>query len=236
MFYFYKGEGVLHFENKKYKIKKNDFVIIDAKKIHVEQSTEKNSLCHFILGIDNIKINGINYNSLSKNGLLFHSFNSFNNNIYKILKAIYNEFKNKKLYFETKVQCFTKLIVAESLRLLPEISNKLKPCDSIAVVKRFIENNYNKEINSDKLSEISYISKNHLIFKFKKIYGFTPNQYKNILRLEQSKMLLRYSNKNISEISIAIGYDNITYFSELFHKYVGTTPTIYRNTIDLKLF
>ncbi|MCW6015592.1 helix-turn-helix transcriptional regulator [Serratia marcescens] len=46
--------------------------------------------------------------------------------------------------------------------------------------------------------------------------------------MEQAKWLLIHSNQNINEISNEIGYNNTTYFSKLFKKIVGQSPSEYR--------
>ena len=56
----------------------------------------------------------------------------------------------------------------------------------------------------------------------------TPMQYILQLRLSTAKNLLETSNKNITEIADAIGYDNPLYFSRLFTKYIGVSPKEYR--------
>ena len=56
----------------------------------------------------------------------------------------------------------------------------------------------------------------------------SPMQYIISLRIAMAKGYLENSSKNIAEISSEIGYENALYFSRLFRKYVGMTPTQYR--------
>ncbi|EAA0412248.1 AraC family transcriptional regulator, partial [Listeria monocytogenes] len=49
-------------------------------------------------------------------------------------------------------------------------------------------------------------------------------------RISYSKDLLRYSRLSIKEISLAIGIENTAYFSRLFKKKVGISPSDYRQT------
>ena len=53
-------------------------------------------------------------------------------------------------------------------------------------------------------------------------------QYIISLRIAMAKGYLENSTKNIAEISSEVGYENALYFSRLFRKYVGMTPTQYR--------
>ena len=49
------------------------------------------------------------------------------------------------------------------------------------------------------------------------------------IRIEAAKNLLTSSDITISEIASLVGYDNSLYFSRLFTKHTGTSPTAYRN-------
>ena len=52
--------------------------------------------------------------------------------------------------------------------------------------------------------------------------------YVNKLRIESSKSLLLSSDLNISEIASTTGFFDINYFSRIFKKYTGISPTDYR--------
>ena len=55
-----------------------------------------------------------------------------------------------------------------------------------------------------------------------------PMQYIVSLRISAAKGYLDNSDKNINEIAGIVGYDNALYFSRLFKKYTGMTPTEYK--------
>ena len=55
-----------------------------------------------------------------------------------------------------------------------------------------------------------------------------PMQYIVSLRINAAKGYLENTNKSIGEISNAVGYENALYFSRLFKKYTGMTPTGYK--------
>ena len=63
---------------------------------------------------------------------------------------------------------------------------------------------------------------------FKQIVKTTPLHYLLSLRMSNAKSLLSNTNYNISEVAESVGYDNSLYFSRLFHKHTGFSPTEYR--------
>lgn len=96
--------------------------------------------------------------------------------------------------------------------------------DTVIGTRHFINNNYNKLLNLDLLSKISYTSKFHLIRIFKRYYGQTPKQYLIDRRLEKSKELL-IKGQSITETCYDIGFESPSSFSTLFKSHFGMTPS-----------
>lgn len=92
----------------------------------------------------------------------------------------------------------------------------------------YFKDNYNKQISIEQYAEEHLMSVNWFIHSFKSVMKMSPMQYIISLRIAMAKGYLENSTKNISEISNEIGYENALYFSRLFRKYVGMTPTQYR--------
>jgi len=72
------------------------------------------------------------------------------------------------------------------------------------------------------------IVKNSFFKKFKEYTGITPLQYLLDIRLSTAKELLINTDYSISDIATSVGYDNSLYFSRLFHKHIGLSPTDFR--------
>jgi len=66
------------------------------------------------------------------------------------------------------------------------------------------------------------------IHNFKQVTQMTPMQYILSLRINNAKYLLENSKYNIMQIANLVGYDNALYFSRLFSKYTGKSPSEYR--------
>lgn len=69
---------------------------------------------------------------------------------------------------------------------------------------------------------------NYLSHEFKKQTGITFTEYLNNKRIEEAKRLLRSTSDMTYEIAEKVGYYNYRYFSQMFKKVVGLTPTQYR--------
>ena len=66
------------------------------------------------------------------------------------------------------------------------------------------------------------------IRNFKRYTGATPMQFITSIRITNAQMLLETTNYAVNEISRIVGYDNPLYFSRLFRKYKGCSPSKYR--------
>ena len=92
----------------------------------------------------------------------------------------------------------------------------------------YFRENYTKNISVEQYAAEHLMSVNWFILSFKNVMKMTPMQYILSLRIAAAKGLLENSNKNINEISDAIGYDNPLYFSRLFKKHTGYSPSQYK--------
>lgn len=73
------------------------------------------------------------------------------------------------------------------------------------------------------------ITRSYLYTIFKKSCGMSPKDYLTGFRIQQAKSLLAHSRLNIASISYSVGYEDNLYFSKIFKKMTGTTPTQYRS-------
>jgi two-component system response regulator YesN len=94
--------------------------------------------------------------------------------------------------------------------------------------KEYIKKHYKEDINLSNLSRYLHVSPAYISKLFKKIEGMNIVNYINEIRTEQAKTLLIYSSLTIEEISEQIGYKTQNYFSFIFKKIVGCTPSEYR--------
>lgn len=101
--------------------------------------------------------------------------------------------------------------------------------DIVGEVKRYIEQNYGDEdLSLNVVAAHVNFSPNHLSTVFSQQTGQTFTKYLTDFRMKNAKELLRCTGKRSSEISAEVGYKDSHYFSYLFRKTQGMTPTQYR--------
>lgn len=95
--------------------------------------------------------------------------------------------------------------------------------------QNYMEENYWKNLLVEDVEKKVNISPRQFKRRFKNATGETALNYIQKLRIESAKTMLIKNNKNIDEITFAIGYENSSTFRKLFKKHVGITPSQYRD-------
>ncbi len=92
----------------------------------------------------------------------------------------------------------------------------------------YIRDNYAEQLNLKQVAEEFHMSYSYLSTYFSYNLGMGFNEYLNNLRIEKAKDMLMNSDLTINEICESVGYLNQSYFSKVFRKNTGVSPTSYR--------
>lgn len=95
----------------------------------------------------------------------------------------------------------------------------------------YFSEHYNENICIEDYAIEHHMSTSWFIRNFKQYTGSTPMQYILSKRIYNAEALLQNEQYNITEISTIIGYENPLYFSRIFKKAKGISPTEYRKHI-----
>ncbi len=116
------------------------------------------------------------------------------------------------------------------LQLYSKIEHpEIKELSSIAEVFNYMENNFEKNITLTKLAKLAIMTERTLTRHFLKMTGMSPIDYLLHLRIEKACEMLHNKKKyNITEIAFRIGFNDSNYFSRLFKKKIGISPSQYK--------
>ncbi|MCK9860178.1 response regulator [Paenibacillus sp. ATY16] len=95
-------------------------------------------------------------------------------------------------------------------------------------IARYMEQNYNREVTLQDISERFYLSREYISRRFKQEMGENVFDYLGRIRVEKAKLLLQNPNLKIAQIAEMVGYDDDKYFSKVFKKFEGQSPNQYR--------
>ena len=96
----------------------------------------------------------------------------------------------------------------------------------------YFNEHYNEDISIDEYARSHNMSISWFIRTFKQYTGFTPMQYILSQRIYNAEILFHNSHYNVTEISQIVGYDNPLYFSRIFKKARGLSPSEYRKILQ----
>jgi len=84
----------------------------------------------------------------------------------------------------------------------------------------------------DEICTFTYYSRAHIYGVFKETTGMSIMQYFRMLKIDEAKRLIESREYTFSEISDMLSFENLNYFSRLFKKHTGMTPTDYKNSLS----
>ncbi len=93
----------------------------------------------------------------------------------------------------------------------------------VDMIKKYIGNNYTKDISLDEISKLCNMSKYHLSRLFSDTAGMGIKECIIRTRIEKSKILLK-NGMTVAEAAYASGFSDPNYFSKIVKKYTGLTP------------
>lgn len=121
------------------------------------------------------------------------------------------------------------------LNLMVELVRSCVKSDGAGRVKRktekrikdvilYIKQNFAGTITLDEIANCCGVNKYHLSREFKKYTSLTIFEYINAVRCDEAKRLIK-NGINVSEAALACGFDNFSYFTRTYKRYMGEVPS-----------
>ena len=101
--------------------------------------------------------------------------------------------------------------------------------DEVERATHYFNEHYNEPIVIEDYAKERAMTVNWFTQNFKKVTKVTPMQYILSLRITNAMNLIDNTDYNMTQIADAVGYNNSMYFSRIFKKHTGMTPTEYKN-------
>lgn len=102
---------------------------------------------------------------------------------------------------------------------------------AITRLKRYIEDHYANDISLDSLSQLTHLSRYHLLRVFRETVGIPPHTYLRQVRIKHAKVMLA-SGLPIADVAIATGFTDQSHLTRWFKRLWGFTPGQYRNSVQ----
>ncbi len=136
----------------------------------------------------------------------------------------------------TEVKNLTDLsyVLMETLDQFTNMAFSHTTNNNLTVIKKsiaYMNDHYNQNLTLDMVAEHVGLNAAYFSTLFKKEMGVNFSSYLINLKIDHAKLLLKNSNLSLINIAIELGFDNQSYFSNVFKKATGMTPKQYRQSI-----
>ncbi|TCK98598.1 YesN/AraC family two-component response regulator [Natranaerovirga hydrolytica] len=227
------------FSQGKIHAKKSNYVDSHNYRVLEEESQK---LCNCILECEDNKILPITNNILDEIITTSKDISGIRLKIYEFIILFNNLFANNSQFLLDKEKIYQDISKIETKGQAKEYFQhyvytvinrfKVKKVDPTKVIfddiKKYIQQNYKTNLKLDDIAVKAGFSSYYFSKMFKKYYGYSLVDYITMLRINESKTLLKNPQNNIKSITKEIGYLDPNYFTRVFKKHEGITPTEYR--------
>ncbi|HWR10132.1 AraC family transcriptional regulator [Sporomusa sp.] len=239
LLYFEKGEAIIYCNSRPIRVGPGELIIINSNDLHYGENVSP-QLVYYVVEFDlsfihsnKIDLCQTKYMTpLVQNRILFRNQIDQNNELLEEVRHLINEYYRQELGYELAVKAYIYRILVLLLRFYGEqtISESEKDrqrsnLSRLSPVLEYMDCYYTEKLSLEQLSSMANMSPHYFCRLFKHLTGKSPTEYINHLRLNKAVALLLESNLNITEIAMAVGFNDSNYFSRLFKKYKQVPPS-----------
>lgn len=242
--YVVSGEGYYLFENQKYILHPGDVFVISSKYYHMCFSTANLKLKVLVFKADLV------WNGNSLDYLYLKPFFEQGDQIAPFLPAhlpisrtAAGLIQNLHQEWTQKHPGYQLLIKADLLRLLgliyrhyeeiesfdPHGIHSWKNYHSIVRAVDYINTHYQEHLSLKEMAELVYLSEQHFSSLFNKVMGIPFSKYVLEKRIHQACILLKTTDKPVTQVATDVGFDSLSYFNRVFKRDKKLSPSQYRD-------
>ncbi len=246
--YIIDGEMDYHINGKTVHLEKENCLVINSQQLHYGASHHHHA-CKFLCIRFHPKIlaadpsvyqnyvatltesNAIDYLIYREDTLNYREIETLVDRLYRIRTAKKDAYELELISALYLLWCTLFRQCQERLSLEPEPGHH----DLVLQKKMvsYIQEHYKEPVTLDEIAASANISRSKCCIVFKKYLQQTPIDFLNKYRLELSRRYLADTETNITQIAFSCGFNHLSYYSKIFCREYGCTPTEYRKGIRM---
>jgi len=147
------------------------------------------------------------------------------------IKEIYNAYASQISYRQLTISLLMNELFLMVLRESRETQEGGKALGTVRRIADYLEFHLTLPLDTLKLSAYMNLNYNYMAALFRKQTGYSIREYLERARVFKAVELMRETTNNISEIGLQVGYEDALYFSRVFKKVTGKSPSAYISQI-----
>ncbi|GGL60899.1 AraC family transcriptional regulator [Sporolactobacillus putidus] len=246
LYYLTSGTGLLRCESEKIDMQSGDIALINSNELHVLESRCMKLSC-YVIRIDLASFFSLmpgprhtKYAELLSQQLIcFCHLIRKDPRILHCVRTLIREDEMQNDGFELAIQSSLLELLVLLLRgyvtkiyTKKRFNTRMISLNQLKSVISFMNENFQKSMTVAELADQALMSEAHFCRTFKKIYGETVVNYINLLRVDKAVDLLQSGSLSITEIAMAVGFNDANYFSRVFKRKKGITPQAMRQAFN----
>lgn len=228
LIYCVEGKGWFEIEEKRFDVKANDFFILPAGIPHRYSADKEAPWSIYWTHFDGHHAPSF-FNSFNFNGSAVHQHISPIEERLSIFEDIFNTLE-KGYSIDNMGYASTSLWRFLGSFCFPTAhkSDNSNGTNAITTSINYMKSNIQKNLTLKQLAKQAHYSVSHYSSIFKESTGYSPINYFIFLKIQMACQFLDLTSLNVKEIAQNVGYQDPHYFSRIFHKIMGVSPTEYR--------
>ncbi len=231
LIYCVEGSGWFELDGSRHKVEPNHFFILPKGKSHAYGSNPTNPWTIYWMHFDGDKA-GFFSEGLDKSSCVNPEKNSRIEERLHLFEEIFSTLKNGYSKTNLDYSISSLFHFLGSLKFMgayrESLTSKNNQRDVVDEAIHFMRENIHKRLILKEISTYVGFSNSHFSTIFQQKTGYSPLNYLSHLKIQHACHYLDFSDMKINQISMMIGFDDPFYFSRIFSKIMGVSPSGYR--------
>ncbi|MCK5801844.1 MAG: helix-turn-helix domain-containing protein [Lentisphaeria bacterium] len=224
-----------------YPIAAGDVFVIHGDETHGYVNTEELDLVNVLFDLDGLGIPSVDLRSLPGFHVLFSLEPMYRvrdrfdsrlrlpaqelRHIERLLTQLEADRDQAKPGWQFSAKAHFMLVLSELSRAYTHIdAPTVQPLQRLGRVLGYLERHYRDSVSLAELAQAGNMSRRNLTRAFRDAMGCSPIQYLLRVRIQRAIELLQEGETTVSEVALAVGFNDSNYFARQFHKVMGYPP------------
>lgn len=224
------GKGSITIENKKHRIKEGMIFYIGPGVLQCIDAHVEEPICFLSVHFNyaNVSFNDNKWDVRDESEMLsLHSMEELKDyyHVSDVFKKLVDSWYGKLPGYEFVAKALLQQLIFEIFQNIKKQNQNYSISLKVEKIIEYMHENIYKKVTLIELSEMVQLSPTYLSRSFKETTGYSVIEFFNKMKIDKAKELIIDGNKKIKEVAGAVGFTDEFYFSRLFKKVEGVSPS-----------